>query len=64
MKYSEKIKGVCFNVNEGIRGFITNHSFEVHYISDELGKTLSICDLETGEMLSIPFDELYKNITK
>lgn len=64
MKYSGKIKGVCFNVNEGIRGFLTKQSFEVHYTSDEFGKTLSICDLETGEMISIPFDELYKIITK
>lgn len=54
---------------EGFRSdFKTNKifqiaKFQIHYTSDQLGKTLSIGDLDNEIQFSIPFDELYKEIT-
>ena len=61
MRFSGNIKGILHNVNHGV---MEAHTFAVEYISDKIGKSLSIGNLETGDMFQIPFDELYKIITK
>lgn len=56
-----------------IEGFRNEHNqnmlfqkakFQVNYTSDTFGKTLSIADIKTGVQFSIPFDAIYKEITK
>lgn len=56
-----------------VKGFRNDHmnnnlfnktTFQVNYTADKIGKTLSIADKETGIQFSIPFDAIYKEITK
>lgn len=61
MRYSGDIEGIWHNV---IHGVMEAHTFAVEYTSDKFGKSLSIGNLQTGDMFQIPFDELYKMITK
>ena len=60
MRYSGDINGIWHNVNHGIS---EPYKFAVEYTSDKLGKSLSIGNLDTGDMFQIPFDSLYKIIT-
>lgn len=61
MRFSGDINGIWHNVKHGVS---KPNKFAVEYTADKIGKTLSIGNLETGDMFSIPFDELYKIITK
>lgn len=59
MKFKGYINGIWVNTKH-----VKPHKFFVQYTSDEIGKSLSIGNELTGEMFQIPFDELYKIITK
>ena len=59
MRYKGNIWGIWINNKH-----VISHKFFVQYTSDEIGKSLSIGNEQTGEMFQIPFDELYKIITK
>lgn len=48
-----------FNNNEMFK----STKFQINYTSDNHGKTLSIGDLETNIQFSIPFNDIYKEIT-
>lgn len=61
MRFSGNIKGIWHNVKHGV---MQEHTFAVEYTADKIGKSLSIGNLETGDMFQIPFDELYKIINK
>lgn len=61
MRYSGDITGIWHNVKHGVSN---PHIFAVEYTSDKIGKSLSIGNLQTGDMFQIPFDELYKIITE
>ena len=51
--------------NEHITNKLFNKTkFQVDYTADKIGKTLSIADTKTGIQFSIPFDVIYKEITK
>lgn len=60
MRFSGDIHGIWHNTKHGV---MEAHTFAVEYTSDKLGKSLSIGNLQTGDMFQIPFDELYKIIT-
>ena len=59
MRFSGDIKGIWHNVNHGVS---KPQEFAIEYTADKIGKSLSIGNLETGDMFQIPFDELYKII--
>lgn len=61
MRFSGYIKGVWCNIKHGV---MQEHTFTVDYTADKIGKSLSIGNLETGDMFTIPFDELYSIINK
>jgi len=60
MRFSGDINGIWHNVNNRVS---KPCEFAIEYTADNIGKSLSIGNLETGDMFSIPFDELYKIIT-
>ena len=59
MRFSGDIDGIWHNTKHGV---MQPHKFAVEYTSDKIGKSLSIGNLDTGDMFQIPFDELYKLI--
>ena len=59
MRFSGDIDGIYHNVKSGQ---MEHKKFAVEYTSDKIGKSLSIGNLETGDMFQIPFDYLYKMI--
>lgn len=61
MRFSGNIIGIWHNTKHGLS---ESHEFAVEYTADKIGKSLSIGNLETGDMFQIPFNELYKIITK
>lgn len=57
-----KVKGFYSDMNNND---IFNYTeLQVNYTADSKGKTLSIGDTKRGIQLSIPFDAIYKEITK
>ena len=61
MRYSGEIEGIWHNVKHGVA---EPHKFAIEYTDDKIGKSLSIGNLETGDMFQIPFNSLYKLITE
>ena len=61
MRFSGDITGIWHNVKHGVS---KTHKFAIEYTNDKLGKSLSIGNLENGDMFQIPFDEIYKIIRK
>ena len=57
IRFSGEVTGIWHNVNHGMS---EPHEFAVEYTADSRGKSLSIGNLQTGDMFQIPFDELYK----
>lgn len=49
---------------EGGRKNIVKRKFEIYYTADGDFKTLSICDIRSNKMFTIPFDKIYEEITK
>lgn len=61
MRFSGNIWGIWHNTKKAT---MKSHRFAIEYTADERGKSLSVGNLETGDMFQIPFDDLYKIITK
>ena len=61
MRFQLDIKGFHNDVNKGL---MKPKRLTVWYTSDNLGKTLSIGDLEDGTQLTVPFDQILKMINK
>ena len=57
------VRGVRSEEESGIKKAYKKR-FEVYYNGDDNFKTLSICDIKTHTMFTIPFDKIYKEITK
>ena len=57
------IRGIRSEEESGVKKAFKK-KFEVYYNGDDNFKTLSICDPKTHTMFTIPFDHIYKEITK
>lgn len=57
------IRGIHSREESGIKRAYKQR-FEVYYNGDDNFKTLSICDIKSHVMFTIPFDHIYKEITK
>ena len=58
------VHGIVTSFQQGIIPRFMNKRFVVRYTDDEVGKSLSIADERSGVMFQIPFDAIYKDITK
>lgn len=64
MRGTWKIKGLVFTTAPQPQQAMAEKAFTVRYTSDAIGKSLSIADEKSGVMFQIPFDGIYKEITK
>lgn len=61
--YKKDIEGLWMYEESG-ELHIKSQEFYIQYISDEIGRSLSIANNQTGDMYQIPFNDLYKVIAK
>ena len=64
MKATWDIEGIVFTMAPQTHERVIRKKLAVRYQSDNLGKSLSIADEESGLMLEIPFDGILKEIEK
>ncbi len=57
------IRGIHSREESG-KKYADKRKFEVYFNGDDNFKTLSICDIKSHVMFTIPFDKIFKEVAK